>query len=106
MAASSARFMLCLSSCEWTLMWVVVDCVGSTTAAPTMWFPDVADPSVYMWASGFQSRWWGRYVGEVWCMGRGGVVGWVALYLVWLSSVVGSGRVVVMFIFLCRTPYV
>ena len=71
MAASSALFMVCRSSCEWTEMCVVVDCVGSTTAAPMMGFPDVTDPCVYIWASGFQSRRWGRYVGEVWCEGRG-----------------------------------
>jgi hypothetical protein len=56
MADSSALLMVCRSSCDLTDIYVVVDCVGSTIAAPIMGFPDVTDPSVYIKASG-SHRW-------------------------------------------------
>ena len=60
MAASYVVLIVCLSSCDLTDVCVVVECVGSTTAAPMIGFPGVMDPSVYMCASGSQRRLCGR----------------------------------------------
>ena len=47
-AASSALLMVWRSGCDLISMCVVVPVLGSTTEAPSVWFPFIWDPSVYM----------------------------------------------------------
>ena len=46
MAASSARFMVCVSGCYFISIWVVVLVFGLTMDAPRMGLPVTRDPSV------------------------------------------------------------
>jgi len=46
MATSSARFMVCLSGCDFILIYVVVWVLGLTMDAPMMGLPVTRDPSV------------------------------------------------------------
>ena len=55
-AASSPLLIVWRSSWDWTEMYVVVCCVGSTTAAPRMGFPVTVEPSVYMKEAGSHLR--------------------------------------------------
>ncbi len=55
MAANSALFIVCLSSCDSISTWVVVCVCGLTMDVPNVGFPFLGDPSVYMKLSGFHS---------------------------------------------------
>ena len=48
MAVSSARFMVCLSSCDFISICVVVWVLGLTMDAPRMGLPVTREPSVYI----------------------------------------------------------
>ena len=55
-AASSPLLMVWRSSWDWNEMYVVVSCLGSTTAAPSVGLPATMEPSVYRKESGSHLR--------------------------------------------------
>jgi hypothetical protein len=59
-AASSARFMVCLSGCDFIYICVVIWVLGLTMDAPRVGFPVTREPSVYMNSVGFHAAWYGR----------------------------------------------
>ena len=63
MAASSARFIVCLSGCDFISICVVVCVFGLTMAAPKVGLPVSREPSVYMYSFGFHAAWNGRMWG-------------------------------------------
>ena len=59
-AASSARFIVCLSGCDFISMCVMVLVFGLTMDAPRVGLPVTRDPSVYMKSARFHAPWYGR----------------------------------------------
>ena len=60
MTASSARFMVCLSGCDFISICVVVCVLGLTMDAPRVGLPVTREPSVYMYSLGLQAAQYGR----------------------------------------------
>ena len=55
MAASSDRFIVCLSGCNFISICMVVRVLRLIMDAPRMWLPVARDPSVYMKSVGFHA---------------------------------------------------
>ena len=83
MVVSSARLIVCLSSCDLTSIRVVMRVVGLTIDAPSVRLPFFCDPSVYIKAQGFQAAWncqigYLLWVGDCGCIsGYGSVYDWL-----------------------------
>ena len=94
MAASSALLIVCRFGCDLMMsMYVMVFVLGFTTPAPSVEFPLICEPSVYMKSRGFHLR----LCGVVWSivvLGRGWVGAGVLVYDLQLSMFVASCRVV------------